>query len=115
MSILSPQAARIPIGIAADGAPVLITKSWFDLIAVQLYERAGGAGGPSTTELVESSFEDAGINEMQALQYTFEDGQNQRPTPEIGNDFQIENVAELRERIARLESAVQSLQQGLTS
>lgn len=115
MSTLSPQAARIPIGIDAEGRPVLVTKSWFDLIAVQLYERAGGASGPSTTELVESSFEDAGINEMQSLQYAFEDGQNQRPASEVVSDFQIENVAELRERIARLESAMQSLQQGLTS
>lgn len=115
MSTLTLPTARIPVGFATvqgQRVPVVIDPEWMRW-ASTLTERAGGITGVSTTELVESAYEDAGIQEMQALIFANEQGQNQRP-PMV--DFPavepLENTAELSARISALEAQIQALNQG---
>lgn len=99
--------------------PAVIDVEWDRYLSI-LTERAGGVIGVSTTELVESSFEDAGISENLALFYANEQGQNQRPAFDAGQfaqqDFlgvnQADNMAEVRARIDVLESEIAALKQG---
>lgn len=102
MSLLTLPQGRIPIGVATingQRVTVDVDPEWMRFFTI-LTARAGGITGVSTTELVESSFEDAGINEMQAQMYANEQGQNQRST------------AELQARIDALEAEIQSIKQG---
>jgi len=114
MSLLTLPQARIPIGYADVGGkrvPVTIDIEWMRYLAI-LTERAGGITGVSTTELVESAFEDAGINELQ--QQVFVNAQNfgQAPVSVVHQDHYIDNTAELRARIDVLEREIQGLKQG---
>jgi hypothetical protein len=137
MSILTRPQGRIPIGYATvqgQRVPVIIDLEWERYFSI-LTERAGGITGVSTTELVESAYEDAGINEINAQSMAFEQGQNQRPPMafEQGQVFDngaelrarvdalalmvpaLENNAELRARIDALETEIQALKQGATA
>lgn len=114
MSILTRPQGRIPIGYAVvqgERVPVVVDLEWDRYFSV-LTERAGGVSGASTTELVESAYEDAGINEMQALISANEQAQSQRPIAEPVQLESFSNTAELMERITALESEVQALKQG---
>src|SRR3972149_8466099 len=126
MSVLTKPQGMIPIGwVTIQGKKLAVTAEieW-DRFFITLAERAGGVIGVSTTELVESAYEDAGINEMQALIFANEQGQSQRPVDIQANEYQdlrpaeiympsveIDNTAELRARIDVLESMVKELQQ----
>lgn len=112
MTTLTQQPPRVPIGTTPDGSPVLVSREWWDYLAVGLFNRAGGATGVSTTELVESAFEDAGIQEMQALIFTNEQGQNQQPVYEHVSEQEITNFAELAARVDALTAEVAGLKQG---
>lgn len=113
MSALTKPAGRVTLGWAmfqGQRVPVTIDIEWDRFLSV-LTDRAGGVAGVSTTEIVESAYEDAGINEMQALMFANENGQNQRP-PEVCIESQdFDNAAELRARIDALETMVKELQQ----
>lgn len=115
MTTLTKPQGRIPIGFAFVGGvqvPITIDREW-DTFLSNLAIRAGGITGVSTTELVESSFEDAGINEMQAQMYAIDGAQNQRPPVVFTTPESIDNTAELHARISVLESEIQALRQGL--
>lgn len=115
MSLLTLPQGRIPIGVAiVNGQRVMVDvdPEWMRFFTI-LTARAGGITGVSTTELVESSFEDAGINEMQAQMYANEQGQNQRPPVVFLDSEPLDNIAELHARISVLEAEIQALRQGL--
>lgn len=117
MSTLTKPQGRIALGYAVvQGERVLVTidREW-DKFLSDLAERAGGVVGVSTTELVESAYEDAGIQEMQAAIFTSEYAQNQRPIVELMATQEFDSTAELRARIDALETAIQGLTQGLTA
>lgn len=113
MSTLTKPQGSVAIGwaiVQGQRVPVTIDIEWDRFLSV-LTARAGGVAGVSTTEIVESAFEDAGINEMQAMVFANENGQNQRP-PEVFMESQdFDNAAELRARIDALETMVKELQQ----
>ena len=115
MSILTRPQGRIPIGYAMVGGqrvPVALDLEWDRYFQI-LTERAGGVTGVSTTELVESSFEDAGINEMQSQIFAMDAARLQEPIREQVAPVTIDNAAELRARIDRMETELQALRQGL--
>jgi hypothetical protein len=117
MTLLTRPQGRIPIGYAmfqGQRVPVTIDIEWDRFLAI-LTERAGGVTGVSTTELVESAYEDAGINEINAQSMAFEQGQNQRPQQEFVQAVEFDNNAELRARIDALETEIQALKQGATA
>jgi hypothetical protein len=114
MSLLTKPQGRIPIAyvqVQGQRVPVLLEIEWDRFLDV-LTERAGGITGVSTTDLVESAFEDAGINELQ--QQVFVNAQNfgQAPVSVVHQDQYIDNTAELRARIDVLEREIQGLKQG---
>lgn len=115
MSVLTKPQGSITLGwaqVQGQRVPVTIDIEWDRFLSV-LTARAGGITGVSTTELVESSFEDAGINEMQAQMYANEQGQNQRPPVVFLDSEPLDNTAELHARISVLEAEIQALRQGL--
>ena len=114
MSLLTKPQGRIPIAyvmVQGQRVPVLLEIEW-DRFLDLLTERAGGITGVSTTELVESSFEDAGINELQAQVFAGAQNFGQMPVSVVHQDRYIDNTAELRARLDVLESRVKGLEQG---
>lgn len=113
MSTLSLPQARIPIAWAMINGvrtPCEIDIEWMRSMAI-LAERAGGVSGVSTTELVESSFEDAGIPELSAQLFAGFQGVGQAPSLVPTEPvFPIDNTA-LMARIDVLETAIQELRQ----
>jgi hypothetical protein len=114
MSLLTKPQGRIPIAyvmVQGQRVPVLLEIEW-DRFLDLLTERAGGITGVSTTELVESSFEDAGINELQAQVFVNAQNFGQAPASVVHQDRYIDNTAELLARLDVLESRVKGLEQG---
>jgi len=114
MSLLTKPQGRIPLAyvqVQGQRVPVMLEIEWDRFLDI-LTERAGGVTGVSTTELVESAFEDAGINELQ--QQVFVNAQNfgQSPVSVVHQDHYIDNTAELRARLDVLEREIQGLKQG---
>jgi hypothetical protein len=114
MSLLTKPQGRIPLAyvqVQGQRVPVMLEIEWDRFLDI-LTERAGGVTGVSTTELVESAFEDAGINELQ--QQVLVNAQNfgQSPASVVHQDQHIDNTAELRARIDVLEREIQGLKQG---
>ena len=106
MSVLYPPPQTRIIGYAqAQGKrlPVEIDIAWFRYLSQELYERAGGALGPSTSDLAVSQFDDAGITELYALTYANQDANNQGA-----------EVAALREELQTLRKRMEALEQGVS-
>jgi hypothetical protein len=117
MSLLLKPQGLIPLGVAIINGqrfPVSVDLQW-DQFFTALTERAGGITGVSTTELVESSFEDAGISEMQAQMFAMDAARMQDPIREQVAIDAIDNTAELHARISAMETELQALRQGLYS
>lgn len=66
---------RVPL---ADPRTGLISREWY-LFFQGVYDRIGGADGPSTTDVSGSLFEDAGSGETNAMLFTLEDALEQVP------------------------------------
>lgn len=66
---------RVPL---ADPRTGLISREWY-LFFQGVYDRIGGADGPSTTDVSGSLFEDAGSGETNAMLFTLEDELKQAP------------------------------------
>lgn len=90
------------------------TRPWF-LFFQTVYDRIGGPGGSSTTDLDASLFEDAGNSELQAQLYEMAQRFVTPTMPEMA--AQIDQLTgennELREQLFELSKAVQALQQAV--
>lgn len=79
-----------------------------------VFERVGGANGPSTGDLSASLFEDAGNGETNALLFTVDQTYGQLP-PEVSvsavDTLQAE-LAELRDQVAELKKDLDAIRQG---
>lgn len=116
MSTLTSPAYRVPIGIDAEGRPVMADRAFFDYIAGQLFARVGGAIAPTNSELVVDMHDDAGIEEMKHDLYRSRDAINQAPSGAFfiigAEEFTRLHAAEaaledLRKRVSSLEQGVQ--------
>lgn len=144
MSALTLPQARIAIGwanVSGQRVAVQVDPEWMRYF-VTLTERAGGTTGVSTTELVESAYEDAGLEEVKINLYNLRDEFNQLPravefiadesqapqyeplgfddplTPPvqlISADDQLPQIQALSDRIAELTKEIQALKQGLSA
>jgi hypothetical protein len=94
----------------ADGT---FNRVWFLFFQI-LYERAGGATGPSTTELDLMLFEDAGSGEIVAMLNDMRQQFSLSPSmPEMSAqiDFLTGENNDMREQITELQRAVNDLRQ----
>jgi len=129
MSLLTQPRGQIAIGwavINGQRVPVVPDVEWVRFFST-LAERAGGTGGVSTTELVESAYEDAGLEEVKLGLYAMRDEFNQFPrAAEMAFDDQLTPVAQtippvdalpqiqaLSDQIAELTKELEALKQGL--
>ena len=117
MSALFPPPQTRVIGTVDKSGKVQIDFAWFVYLTQGLYERTGGALGPSTDDLATAAFEDAGIEESRALAMSVLEELRRLPIAEpVQNDPVVTpELAELRERVAVLERAIDDLKQGLTA
>lgn len=112
---LNPQPARIPL-VDSRG---LVTVEWQRFFEA-LFGRAGGTFGDSTTDLMASAFAGAGTEELEGALYRLTDEVRALPAPApavaapdiIPSDLQ--ELRELRERVARLERQIEDMQKGQT-
>lgn len=99
---------RVPL---ADPRTGLISREWY-LFFQGVYNRIGGADGPSTTDVSGSLFEDAGSGETNAMLFTLEDEVKQSPSYE---QYVVEGLTTelngLRELVAELIKEVEALKQ----
>lgn len=126
MPTLTPPKSNIPIGwlTLTDGKKlsVSVDPEWLRYLSQDLFYRAGGPTGDSTSDLSLSQFEDAGVSENYAEFIVSRDGADQSPA------WLMERVAELEaaqnsqavpsdllERITALEADIKALQQGLSA
>ena len=111
MSKLTLPRAGIPL-ILGDR----VSPEWFRFFH-DLNERVGGVSGSSTNDLLESQFEDAGIEETKALLGRIADAADQVPPREqaliLAVDALGSEVEELRGQLRELTKAVEALQQGM--
>ena len=82
--------------------PVEIDMEWARYLLV-LDQRAGGFTGPSTTELLESAFDDAGIEDTKSTMYANQDAVNQAPLAAL--DFSALSDALSQTPVVNAESA----------
>lgn len=122
MANVTPPKGNIPIGyamVAGVRVPVEIDGEWLRYLAQSVFTRIGGVVGTSTTELVESAFEDAGIEELRADFFSYRQDASQRPVEATANVDQYidtgSDTASLREEIFALRARVHALEQGATA
>ena len=109
---LNPQPARIPL-VDSRG---LVTAEWHRFFEA-LFGRVGGTFGDSTTDLMASSFDDAGIEGLEGALYRLTDEVRALPAPapaDAAPDIIPSEMQELRERVARLERQIEDMQKGQT-
>lgn len=142
MTTLTQPRGQIAIGwavVAGQRVPVICDPEWVRFFST-LVDRAGGTTGVSTTELVESAYEDAGLEEVKIGLYQLRDEFNQMPravecvadesqapqalfvgfddplTPAVQfsmPDDPMPQIQALSDQIAELVKEIQSLKQGL--
>lgn len=99
---------RVPL---ADPRTGLISREWY-LFFQGVYNRIGGAEGPSTTDLSGSLFEDAGSGETNAMLFALEDEIKQSPPYEqYAVDTLTTELNGLRELVSELTKEVEALKQ----
>ena len=143
MSVLTQPRGQIAIGwavINGERVPVVCDPEWIRFFST-LTDRVGGATGVSTSELVESAYDDAGIEEVKLGIYNLRDELNQLPrvaemqfddllpapyepiafddpltpaTQQAQADDPLPQIQALADQIAELQKSIQALQQGLT-
>jgi hypothetical protein len=116
---------RVPL---TDYRTGLISREWF-LFFQGVFERIGGAEGPSTTDVAASLFEDAGSSETNAMLFQLEYDVKQDPAslgaPAESLDqapkyeaYLIETltteVNELRELVAAMSKDIEGLKQSVS-
>jgi hypothetical protein len=116
MATITQPRTQIPIGevlIGGKAVPVQIHPEYLRFFT-SLVNRAGGTVGSGTQDLDVSQFDDAGIQEMQAQQFADRDAADQSPALALmpAEADQSNEVAALREHVARLERMVLGLAQG---
>jgi hypothetical protein len=81
----------------------LITREWY-LFLQGLFYRVGGSNGPSTPDISNSLFEDAGSGETNSMLFALEQDYGQRPLPETARSIEdlTAEVSSLREQLAVL-------------
>jgi hypothetical protein len=72
--------ARVAIGRASDGTLIYASDEFLRALQ-KLFERVGGATGPSTTDLATSDDEDSGLEEFRAEQLKHNDALEMLPLP----------------------------------
>ncbi|UOF78615.1 hypothetical protein [Bacteriophage sp.] len=89
----------------------LISREWY-LFFQGVFNRIGGATGPSTTDVSSSLFEDAGSGETNAMLFTLENELKQTPQYEqyVSEALTIE-LNGLRELVAELTKEVEAIKQ----
>lgn len=92
----------------------LISREWY-LFFQAVYDRIGGATGPSTTDLSTSLFEDAGSGETNALLFELEQSVSQTPAQydQYVADALLAEVSALREQVAELSKEIEAIKQGV--
>lgn len=91
---------RVPL---VDPRTGLITREWY-LFLQGVFQRIGGADGPSTPDLSNSLFEDAGSGETNSLLFALEQDYGQQvfsEQPQVVEQLLAE-VASLREQLAEV-------------
>lgn len=101
---------RVPL---IDSRTGLISREWF-LFFQGVFERIGGATGPSTTDISSSLFEDAGSGETNSLLFALDRSLNQVPVPPaiIAVDQLLAEISEMRDTISELRKEIDALKQG---
>lgn len=102
---------RVPL---IDQRTGLITREWY-LFFQGVFDRIGGANGPSTTDLSSSLFEDAGSGETNALLFTAEQAFSQIP-PMLDSapvEILLAELAELRDQVSELRKELDAVRQGI--
>jgi hypothetical protein len=106
-----PQNSQPPLD--ANG---IFNRTWY-LFFQSVFQRIGGATGPSATDLSASMFEDAGGSETNAVLFrSIQDaGQSQQPmivmTADAWSDLALQ-VGSLQDQITELTKEVQGIRQG---
>ena len=99
---------RVPL---LDTRTGLISREWY-LFFQGVFDRIGGANGPSSTDLSVSLFEDAGSGETNAALFTLDQALNQLPQPAmLPADMLLAEVSDLREQVAELKKELDALKQ----
>lgn len=102
---------RVPL---TDSRTGLISREWF-LFFQGVFERIGGAEGPSTTDISTSLFEDAGSGETNALLFQVEEDIKQSPQYEMYViDVLTTELNELRELVAAMSKDIEGLKQSVS-
>jgi hypothetical protein len=113
---LTPPRAGIPLAsVIVGGAQydAQINPEWLRYMQ-GLFDRAGGTSGPSTSDLSESAYDDAGTEETKAGLYRLEQDIGQFPAAFAAppEDF-VSTLADLREQIPVLRADLEGLRQGI--
>jgi hypothetical protein len=102
---------RVPL---VDPKTGYMSRDWY-MFFQQLYDRVGGATGPSTTELASDLLDDGGAAGLAAQIFTAVDEYRQQPStplPLIAGD-QSNEVAGLREQVATLATQLNGAQSAI--
>ncbi len=105
--------ARQPVTLSENGTEVF-TRPWF-LFFQAVYERVGGASGPSVLDLSESLFEDAGTGETNAMLFDAQQAFEQLPRPLVELIEQLTTSQQtLLSEVAELRKELDAIKQGPT-
>lgn len=100
---------RVPLLDVRTG---LISREWY-LFFQGVFDRIGGANGPSVFDLSASLFEDAGSSETNAQLFSVEQALNQLPQQALTPiDVLQAEMSELREQVAELKKELDAIKQG---
>lgn len=125
MEIIKFIPPRVPL---TDPRTGVISREWF-LFLQGVFERVGGATGPSTTDISVSLFEDAGTGETNATIFAVDQALSQLPVPgcsvALGDQTPRQEHAQLthlqcelnglRELVAEMAKEIQALKQAIPS
>jgi hypothetical protein len=90
---------------------VTIDPEWLRYLSQALFERAGGTSGSSTTDLVVSAFEDAGIDDTKVAVERLADEFRLAPVVQVAPvQDQTDNLANLLAEIDTLRRRVEALE-----
>lgn len=116
---------RVPL---VDPKTGIVTREWY-LFLLGVFQRIGGATGPSTPDLSNSLFEDAGSGETNSVLFSLDQAVGQQPLfPELSATYEDQSpapqaagtvddlraeVAALREQLCVAETTLNDLKQSI--